>query len=86
MGETLHIRPTVHKLFCLLALAFSGPILRSMIRWPLRYAISQGQSTLLLLLMGRMHINQSLESALSGEPILTDNRSLQMGPSVGQYI
>ena len=34
----------------------------------------------------RWHINQSLESALSGEPILTDNRSLQMGPSVGQYI
>ena len=32
------------------------------------------------------HINQSLETALSGEPTLTDNRSLQMGPSAGQYI
>ena len=35
---------------------------------------------------GDEHINQSLETALSGEPILTDNRSLQMGPSAGQYI
>ena len=34
----------------------------------------------------KVHINQSLETALSGEPILTDNRSLQMGPLAGQYI
>ena len=34
----------------------------------------------------KLHINQSLETALSGEPILTDNCSLQMGPSAGQYI
>ena len=33
-----------------------------------------------------LHINQSLETALSGEPTLTDNCSLQMGPSAGQYI
>jgi hypothetical protein len=52
-GTGLHIHPTAHRLSTLLPSRLNGPTPRSITRRPLRYAMSQKRSKLLLSRMDR---------------------------------